>query len=91
MDVALGLLAPNPDFSAEPDSRPWSERNASVLWVPLAVAVLGVDGAPISSLPLPQPESKLRRNDRAALTSNQTAAAQSIAMPEQSSKASRTY
>lgn len=40
--ATLGSDTHNPDFSARPDDRPWTERNNWVLWIAMIVAVLGI-------------------------------------------------
>jgi Protein of unknown function (DUF3999) len=38
----LGAGMHNPQYKPRPDQRPWSERNGWVLWVAMAVAIIGI-------------------------------------------------
>jgi hypothetical protein len=40
----------NPQFTGRPDERPWTERNAWLLWAALLVAVLGIGAVAIQGM-----------------------------------------
>jgi hypothetical protein len=58
-DVRLGGPGVNAAFApvAEPQ-KPWTERNAWVLWLALGVAVLGIGGAAIKTMSSPPPAAQ---------------------------------
>jgi hypothetical protein len=51
--AAAALLGPgahNADYAPRPDDRPWTERNNSVLWVAMTIAVAGIGAVALRGL-----------------------------------------
>lgn len=42
-------VQPNPDYTARPDQRPWTEQHPTLLWIALAIAVLGLGAVALRS------------------------------------------
>lgn len=51
-DAKLAQVAnvlPNPDYTGRPDTRPWTEQHPSLLWIALAIAVIGLGAVALKS------------------------------------------
>jgi hypothetical protein len=48
--ATLAALTANPVRTARPDTRPWSEQHPAVLWIALAIAVLGLGAIALRGL-----------------------------------------
>ena len=55
-DAKLAQVAnvqPNPTYTDRPDTRPWSEQHPALLWIALAIAVIGLGAVALKSFTRP--------------------------------------